>query len=69
MVQKSTEADRLALAQMFKSIAEYGRKIRQRRQAESEPTDPQEQEHPTPDLPQQSQSCGLAHDFTHEKNS
>jgi hypothetical protein len=31
-----TEADRIALTNMFKAIAEYGRKVRQRRQAECE---------------------------------
>ena len=31
-----TEADRIALANMFKAIAEYGRKVRLRRQAEGE---------------------------------
>ena len=38
----SAEADRVALYKMFKAIAEYGRKIRLRRQAE-EATNMEEQ--------------------------
>jgi hypothetical protein len=32
----STEADRIALTNMFRAIAEYGRRIRQRREAEGQ---------------------------------
>ena len=33
---KPLDVDRIALTNMFKAIAEYGRKVRQSRQAESE---------------------------------
>jgi hypothetical protein len=38
MLQSSTptEADRIALTNMFRAIAEYGRRVRQRRESESQ---------------------------------
>ena len=39
----SNEADRIALTNMFKAIAAYGRKVRQRRQADLAQAAPREQ--------------------------
>ncbi|MFZ5902729.1 MAG: hypothetical protein ACOYZ8_04175 [Chloroflexota bacterium] len=36
-----TEADRIALTNMFKAIAEYGRRVRLRRLAEADPLIPE----------------------------
>lgn len=46
----SHEADRIALTNMFKAIAAYGRKVRLRRQLECEKVVPQELSDPNPDL-------------------
>lgn len=43
------EADRIALTNMFKAIAEYGHKVRQRRQAQSEKAGQIESEEPNQD--------------------
>jgi hypothetical protein len=44
------EADRIALTNMFKAIAEYGRKVRLRRQFECEKTELEEPAGPKPNL-------------------
>lgn len=51
------DADRIALTNMFKAIAEYGRKARQRRQAESQEAEQTELEKPNQDS--QGQPCAI----------
>jgi hypothetical protein len=45
-----TEADRVALNKMFKAIAEYGRRVRLRKQAECEIPELEKPMEPEPDI-------------------
>jgi len=48
-----TEADRIALNKMFKAIAEYGRKVRLRKQTDGGLVIQEVPEDPTPELTRQ----------------
>jgi hypothetical protein len=45
-----TEADRIALNKMFKAIAEYGRRVRLKKQAECEISEQEMSMEPEPDI-------------------